>query len=433
MSKKILLVINSRDREIVTINKIENAILKLQPDAIIEIDELYKKGFIKRSLKFHPDIIMTFPFTGLDVHHSFYIIKFCTNCAICCFRTEGFSVSGLYDIFVGIGKYCNNIVDREIFWGSEMASYVGNKLLSQNKLKSDKQIAITGYPKYEDLAQELNFANTDKRQKDLIESFDKKKRILFLTGFNYADYSKEDLFLAGDLELSENKLQQWLNVIEATKRMRNIWIEKIISCARENSDHLFIVKMHPSEISNIATKGNPYEKFLGLENILMLKNELTTIDLMKISGILFHYGSTAVTESYVTKIPSVMLRYNCQEFQSEVGSHFLCEKVLSDEVYEVEEAESAVRKYIQNEIKYHKDEEKAKIMKNIFNMDITEDIALYNPSLETAKIILELKNPSNINFSNKFLQTALIYKRISKIKLLFRLVKCKILNFFRKL
>lgn len=430
--KRILLVINYPARENLVMQKIKDSILTISPKSVVAIEELYKPRFINKALKFMPDVIMTFPFTGHNIHKQFYIIKWLTNCSICCFRTEGFSVDGEYgEFFSGIADYCDNIVDCEIFWGEEMAEAVGKTLLKDKKLKSSSQIKIAGYPKYENIINEkVDIKTLDQNIISKINSYPKKNVMLFLTGFNYADHTEKDLFTAEDLDLSNGKLEQWLMIVDAFKELRNLWISNIINCAKKYNELLFIVKIHPAEKFLI----NPYSALNNYSNVIVIRDESTTTNLLKISSVMFHYGSTTVAESAILGVPSVMLQYDCPAFKTEVGKYFQCKAVISDYKVDANNLEDFIKKYLSGDVTCQISQSKIAMLYNIFNIKNYLKMDEYKPSHQIAEILLNIKPCAKIKYNNPYLKAALQYKNINKpFKILNKFIYAKLVKTYRYL
>ena len=106
-----------------------------------------------------------------------------------------------------------------------------------------------------------------------------------------------------------------------SKKFRELWINNILVAAKRFSDHLFIVKIHPieEEIFKTWREPSPYNRLANSNNIIVIGTELSIGNLLPHVSRFFHYGSTALSEAYLKKIPSIFF----------MSYHFFCSTNLS--------------------------------------------------------------------------------------------------------
>jgi len=393
---RILLVINKPNREAKIMDSIRRQILLINKDAVVEIKEMCTPEFNKFVFKFKPNVILTFPFTCIGFSKWYYLFKVFLNSKIICFRAEGVvDFSSEYNTMwaVGFDSYGSTLVDYELFWGSKLSEVVGKYLISQGKLNSKEQIKVVGYPRLE------SYFNPDddytfsfpSRIKNKLNTYRKEKIALFITGFQLANYSREDLFNAGDLD-AENRLDYLLESVKMAKEYRSKWIKNIIITANQNRDSLIIVKKHPIE------GRNDYKEFNNIDNILFIYEDFDIDQIMSYAGILFHYGSTALVDSYLLGIPSIYVySENSLNWYPDLGWPS-SGKVHIDNVSQV------VADYFNNKIVFSINSDQKRVLKEIFNIN---DNVLYKPSEEIAKIILSKDAINKVKIYDKYFAKAL--------------------------
>ncbi|KPA10306.1 hypothetical protein MHK_009492, partial [Candidatus Magnetomorum sp. HK-1] len=227
-------------------------------------------------------------------------------------RTEGIILThdliNLCPLFAGKDDYGNNLVDHEIFWGHSSAELIGKLLMKQNKLSSINRIHYLGAPPFEDydIPNEIpQYMNCK------LNKFSRQNTLLIVTGFQYAEYSDNDILVAGDLVDQNSKTFKddylnWLSYVSKCKIFRHMWIRSIIFSAERNPEYLFIVKVHPLEINVLKErKLNPYEILNKYKNVLLIIEPIPLKNIIQQCSLLFHYGSSSMLEAYLNKVPSV--------------------------------------------------------------------------------------------------------------------------------
>ena len=396
--KKILLVLNKPNREIPIMELIKHNILELQPDAVVEIHEMCTPEFNRFVLKFRPDVILTFPFTCVGFSIRYYLIKFLFKTKIICFRAEGvIGLNSEYDAkwATGFDSYGPSLVDYELFWGPKMAEIVGDNLSLQNKISSLTRVRGVGYPrleKYFVAGLELSLSNFPKRIANKIKEYARENILLFITGFHLANYSRQNLFDAKDLD-AENNLDKLLEGVKISKRFRKDWIENIISVAKQNPRQLFIVKKHPIE------RREDYAEFEVRDNILYIYEDINLEDIIPFAGLLLHYGSTALVDSYLSKVPSVYVYTLAnKQWYSDLGWPST-EKVM------INDLSAIVDKFLTGNIAFEMTLDIKCVMRDFFNI---EDGKSYCPSREIAHIILDPQPPQKIQITDPFFWKAVV-------------------------
>lgn len=399
---KILLVLNKPNREIPIMESIKAEILKLNANAIIEIQEMCLPGFNKFVFKFKPDVILTFPFTCKGFSRWYYLFKYFLGARILSLRAEGvvdFTSETNIEWAVGFDNYGNNLVDLELFWGEKLAKVVGLKLVEQNKLSSLENIRVVGYPRLETYFKFKRDINLPKRIQNVVSKFNRNKIVLLITGFHLANYTKQDLHDAKDLDV-ENKLNELLEGVEISKRYRAEWISNIITASLQNPDSLIIVKKHPIE------KLSDYKELDGIKNILLIHEDIQVDEIIPSVGAFFHYGSTALVDAYLTNIPSIYVNsIKNKHWYSDLGWP-------STEKIDVTEIPQTIKKYLDDKMNYSQSSDVKRILKEIFNLEIGLP---YEPSKHIAKIILEDKPFIQIPLWDKHLLFSIIRTQVDPI------------------
>lgn len=400
---KILLVLNKPNREIPIMESIKKEILLLDSKANVEIQEMCTPVFNRFVFKFKPDVILTFPFTCEGGSRWYYIFKYFLKSKILSLRAEGavdFSSEYNVDWSVGFDKYGASIVDQEVFWGEKLATVAGRKLVGQRKLSSMDRVKIVGYPRLETYFNNVPKPVLPSRISDKISRYEKNRRILFISGFHLANYSKQDLFDAKDLN-AENKLDELLEAVEITKKFRSDWTRKVITVADENPDSLIILKKHPIE------KKEDYKTLENKHNLLFIYEDIQIDEIVPHVGIFFHYGSTALIDAYLSKVPAVYVYSNKNKhWYSDLGWP-------SNKRIEVEEINSAVKEYMDGKIYYESSPAIQKIMYDVFNL--TEGIT-YEPSKEIAKLLLDPTPIQEISLFDKYFLSAAFFAVFNPVR-----------------
>lgn len=317
-ASKIVLVLNYPEREKRTFLKIQTAIGEINPHAEVTILEKLDPNFMVDTLAIAPQVIMAAPFTALTNAWPFYMLKYLLDCMMVCYRSEGLLPVNTLDqdtarSMTGFDKYGVNLVDFEIFWGRKTADPIGRALVHDKKLSSISRSRHLGWPFFEDYTGEMN-----DRDHILPQAISRKvlqyphtRRLLFVTGFPQADYTREDAIRAGDyVDISshdaDEKLTEKLSRFRKAGEFRKNYMKTISECAHKNSECLFIVKIHPLEIIQCKNRNhNPYKALEDIHNIQLITEPVPFRSIIHHCSLLFHYGSTTMLEAYLTKVPSV--------------------------------------------------------------------------------------------------------------------------------
>ena len=84
--------------------------------------------------------------------------------------------------------------------------------------------------------------------------------------------------------------------------------KKIIDIAETHPEALIIVKSHPTEnILNVRIGIDQYQVFEQYCNIVYLSESVRIIEYYAVLWYFFHYGSTTAAESYLLKVPTVLI------------------------------------------------------------------------------------------------------------------------------
>ena len=375
---------------------IKREILAINQDAVVEIKEMCVPGFNKFVFKFKPDVILTFPFTCEGFSRWYYLFKMFLGAKIISLRAEGVvDFSNEYNVqwAVGFDNYGSTLVDCELFWGGKLAQGVGQQLLQQHKLSSMERVKVVGYPRLE-----VYFWHNDQhkpalpsRIKQKLSGYKKELIVLFITGFHLANYTKQNLFDAKDLN-AENKLDELLEAVEISKRYRSEWIANIMAAANENPYALIVVKKHPIE------KMENYEAFGGVNNILFIDEDIQVDEIIPYAGVFFHYGSTALVDAYLSKIPAIYVySLNNEQWYSDMG----WPSSLRVEVNDIPET---VKHCLSGNVLFEMTLGIKRVLIEIFNI---EEGRPYKPSREIAEIILDPAPPQKVRITDPYFLKAL--------------------------
>lgn len=385
---------------------IERGLIALRPDAVVTIQN-FSGNFTDEILRFRPDVIVTFPMTSVGLSYHYYVFKHYLQCTVICLRAEGvvhFDNPKNVEAHIGYDKYGPRLVDFEVFWGKKPAHVIGRGLLNQGKLSSSGRIRYFGYPRLEKY-----FADTQAfddelpaRVKERLEKSDRQKTFLFVTGFHFANYSKKDLFAAGDLD-AENRCDELLETVEAMKAFRQQWIDAVLKVAKKHDDALFVLKKHPIE------KAGDYDALRRQRNVLYVDEEVNIADLLPYASLFLHYGSTALADAWLLQVPSVYVysdNEKCRTACPDLGWP-------STMTAHVAEVENAIADHAAGRIRFVMTEKMERILDENFNVQVS---GAYSPSLEIAEFILECGRGQRVTLADRFLIKALAKHHYRVIK-----------------
>lgn len=317
----LLLVMNKKEREGLIMRKIAHWAKTLDPAAVIRIVHYSKPGMLQEVLAFNPQVMLLFPLTSTGASRLPTILKAACGTTVVTLETEGgtgYDTSHDYlKQFVGYDKYSSDLVDYSLYWGPHDARHIGGLFLEEGKIAGPERNLTFGYPLYEVYASETLLAREqDRLAPSIQEELDKypdDKRLLFVTGFHTADYSKEDCITAADLFDTEcdytKELETVLLRVEREKLRRDQWIQAIRTLAERRPDIQCVIKTHPIEIVFKKARGaDHYGELATLPNVALIPdNDATICQLLGRSKALVHYGSTVVAESYLLNRASIFV------------------------------------------------------------------------------------------------------------------------------
>lgn len=415
---RILLVINKPNRETRIMESVKREILSIDQEAKVEIWEMCTPVFNKDVLKFKPDVILTFPFTCTGFAEWYYVFKKLFRCRILSLRAEGVvDLSSDYNIqwATGFDNYGNALVDYELFWGSQVGEAIGGNLFKQGKLSSMDRVKIVGYPRLESYFQETPYPTLEDlpgRIVNTLKTYSRKNVIFFATGFHLANYSRQNLFDAKDLD-AENRIEELLEAVEISKRFRQEWIDQVIKTAEHNPGLLLIVKKHPIE------KKDDYTVLEKLPNVLYIFEDIEIQNLIPSAGLFFHYGSTSLVDSYLSKVPSIYVSSrNNKAWYSDLGWP-------SSRKIDVSQIPTLVQEHVTVGIPFVMTTEIRAILKNVFNI---EEGKPYVPSRKIAELILQKDAAQKIPLTDIYFWKSLLSVFITSVILLTGKIMKKLLR-----
>lgn len=317
---RVLMVLNKVERELGVMNAVKREIAALRPDAEVRILP-YDARFYDEALAFRPDVVLTFPMTSVGLAEPYYVHKFLFGTKVVCFRAEGIidpaSAQSLAN-HTGYDRYGPRLIDYEIFWGPGPAELIGRALVEQRKLSSSERVKCVGYPRLEryfGIPPVEGSAPLPPAVTARLSQHGRERTVLIATGFHFANYTREMIFAAKDLD-AENRCDELLGIIEEVKRFRAGWIEALRAAADQNPGLLFVLKKHPIE------RREDYAALEGLPNVLYVWQGVDIGDLMERAGLFVHYGSTSLADSYLARVPAVYLHSReprCRDWFPDMG------------------------------------------------------------------------------------------------------------------
>jgi hypothetical protein len=379
--KRILFVLNKPNRELAIMNAIKSELAVLAPSAVTRIIP-YDGQFMDAVLEFRPDVMMTFPMTSISLAAPYYVFKRLFGTRVLCYRAEGIidphspqSVTN----HVGYDRYGPQLVDGEIFWGPGPARIIGNALLAARKLSSAERIRYFGYSRlerYYGAPAPAGLAPLPEAVAARLAAQSRDRIVLLATGFHFANYTREMIFAAKDLD-AENRCDELLATIEEVKRFRAAWIAATRQAAAENPDLLFVLKKHPIE------RREDYGELESVPNVLYVWQDVDIGDLAERAGIFFHYGSTALADAYLAGVPAVYVysrEPRCRAWFSDMGWPS-ARSIATDEIAQ------AVREFRAGSIVHDPRDARVKeVLEFNFNIRQGED---YRPSRQIAQFLLQ--------------------------------------------
>ena len=413
------------ERDLKTLSKIKKKLIQ-KDNTEVRIFPVNTPQFIIKILDYSPNIILTYPFTAISTSYKFYVIKFFLNCYILTYRTEGIlplETPTHINAMLGLESYGETLVDYELFWGYRTSKLIGRLLYDQKKISSMKRIHHLGWPYFEDYfipTEELEEKLPEHILKEL-KKWDKLKVIMFVSGFLLADYSDQDLIGAGDMvdtrNIDKNRIRKDFSIhknkVLNLQKFRKLWIETLILCAKKHPDVLFISKMHPLEIVVCNNKKiSPYAELKKYSNILLIEENISFRLLIPFCSILFHYGSTTLLESYVSKVPTVSIYSDFFPTVNEFGASSTLE-------IDIKNIPIIVQHHLIQPILFQKNLQLERYLEEQIDLRIGKE---YNPSEKIAKFIISVvkSDPQIISKSDPYLNHAM------------RCCACKIGDFMNK-
>ena len=401
-------------------NAIKHEIAKLAPDTEMKILP-YDDKFMDEVLAFRPNVILTFPMTSKSLAAPYYVFKYLFNTRVVCFRAEGIvdttspqSVSN----HLGYDRYGPTLVDCEIFWGPGPAKLIGDALVACGKLSSVDRVKYFGYPRLERYFGSQSAGDSLAISDDVasrLARHGRERTVLIVTGFHFANYTREMIFAAKDLD-AENREDELLGTIEEVKRFRKTWIEGIKKAASENADLLFVLKKHPIE------RNEDYRELENIANILYIWQDVDLADLLPCVSLFFHYGSTSLADAYLAGVPAVYVystEERCRRWFSDMGWPS-ASSIRGDQFV------SAVSEFRKGQIKF---DDRMPTIKAVleFNFNI-RDGEEYHPSRKIAELLLDDEPPQVVSVFDPHMWRALYYLRLRRtigrpIKKLLRVVR----------
>lgn len=379
---RILLVLNKPNRELPTMQAIRHELVSLRPDARVEIKDGCEPDFNRFVLGFRPHVILTYPFTCSGFSRWYYLFKLLCGSRVLCLRAEGvidLDSPKSVEWAVGYDRHGTGLVDLELFWGWRVAQAVGLQLVEQRRLASPDRLRVVGYPRLEAyFSPNGRSPSLPARVDARLQGASRSATLLFVTGFHLANYTREDLFRAGDLDAARN-LDALLASVEGSRRLRDAWIAAVRAAATRHPEALILLKKHPIE------RPPDYDTLSDLPNVLVVWEDVEVQDLIPSVSLLFHYGSTVLVDAWLARVPSVFLS------TSESGTWYKDLGWPSTLRADVSEVPELVGRHLSAGIPLREDPAQARILEEVFGVVPGRP---YAPSREIARLLLDPGPPA---------------------------------------
>jgi hypothetical protein len=419
---RIAIVPNKMGRDYVMFNSIKQELERQNNKAKVVLFDKYDNLFLKL-MDFKPTIIITFPFTGVGLSTSYYILKYILGCHIVTYRCEGtvvFDTRYSVEAFAGYDRYDSNLVDGELFWGANMAKVIGKELFEQGKIKSLNRIHVVGYPPLEGFLNKndsYSLPPLPKNIKDRLNKMRSDNTILFVTGFHFADYKSEDILNARDMidergSSLDFELNTALQGAANARDTRRAWIEMIELVAQQNPDIDIIVKIHPVEAEIIDQCGEKcaYKALTLNHNIWLISECIEIGNLINQCSLLVHYGSTTAADACLQGIPTLFAF--CKDVIANRTKYCYNTRSIFPSLIEAEikDVPDYIKSHNQNPLQYRRTPEMITALDEMYNIKENEQ---YTPSIHFAETLLNIaaKPPLKVNSDNPFLNNTLEVKQ----------------------
>ncbi|MBI2288035.1 MAG: hypothetical protein HYU83_03500 [Chloroflexi bacterium] len=235
------------------------------------------------------------------------------------------------------GKYGDpdNTPDINFLWGNGMRD-----ILSKHKGALLERTFVCGNPRFDFYAPPLLSLLPSKAE--LCRRYgmnDRHKIVFWATSYPYANRDKADALN----DLRNGNLDKAIDIdafLEYTNLSQRLAIEAVFKLADRHKDVDFIIKPHPFERIRPRNIYLDYRDKVNLQNIFLAEDEPAG-NLLNISDILLHSGSTTSVEAWLLGKPTVSLEMVKPE-------HRTYNELLhgGDEVSSAEELAKAVSHYL---------------------------------------------------------------------------------------
>lgn len=393
---RILIFYHVPERELNSCLLIAESIKKLNSKAKVVVKEFYQGIYF--ALLYKPNVILTIPPRDTSSANRLAIVKKITNCTILSLLTEGYyQTFSDYNVQIAVGtnEYPPSLVDKYLFWGEKTRKHFVKILKENHKIEDESRSQTVGYVYYDVEAVKDFFYGEElpgeiKRWK---EGF--KRRILVLTGFPIAEYTKDEQIIMsafryygikGKEKEYEEELQEWKERKNDFRAYRKKYLECIVNFAKNHPDIGILIKMHPVELNDFLV-GEKYQCYRELEiysNIILLKENVLLGRIFPYTDMMVHYASTSGLEAYIYDVPTIHL-YD-SKYEKKAGAPGYCNYESTAEV-DVNAPELFEKiAYAGIELRHLEDVEN--ILEEQFNWEKSKKDQ-YHPATEYAKIILE--------------------------------------------
>ena len=316
---RLLMVINKAERELEVLNNVARELRAIARDSRVLILEYRDQNFFAKALQFEPSAVLIFPLTSRGLSLPLYALKLALDCRIITLQAEGivnYRDDSCYRYYAGMDSYGPDLIDLQMMWSQTLAHKIGGLLLESGRIASLRRVIGVGYPKIEAYLGGRELEQTPSpATADFLERASGRPRegvLFFATGFSLGEYSVEDLINAKDIFDGEgiNQVQRddAQRAVTASRNFRDRFVAILDDLAPRHPEVMFVIKSHPVEnILYKRKKYNPYHALLRHLNVAYYDDTMSIKTVLLHSGIIFHFGSSLVSESYLAKTPSVFV------------------------------------------------------------------------------------------------------------------------------
>ena len=412
--KQVLVLYNIKEREEVISHMIADILLSNGIAHEVIVGQVYEEIF--HIYDYNPDLVISCLPRDNYSAAMFTMVKMVHGCAWVCIPPEGF-VSLSPEVirgFVGFNHQPKRLIDKALFWGGEVADAVAEQLLLYDKISSKQQVGFFGYLPYEE-SLICKYRQMTEQVKRIHEKSSGYGRVVMAVTARMATpvplKEFEALYDPNDKEQNERVLKRHIsNEYYAEK-----YIKLLETVAENNTDVLFLVKMHPRDVMYLRknrVSSTRYEHLRTISNVCFIDEEIQISVYFDLIDTLIHYGSTTSLEAYIHGIPTIGIYNDHKDTQK---NSLGCANFYADSRFAVSDI-PGVLKAIQSKMVFGRNEETEKVLYRYMNYKVGED---YHPSRLLCEHLMSIDDPLILDPSDKEVRKSLYRPNVIKRRVLF--------------